>query len=790
MRTTLSHLQSRTEGLSFILPWIVSASVLSGCHGAEDTTPVTGAPASEGAPLQDDTVTDDTGVVGDCDVYPVFASNGCTGCHDATPGLYGGDLDLLSTGLEQRLAGQASNHYTCDHNLLVDPSFPEASLLLHTVAPDTYAEHGDPDCGVRTMPPNATEQMAAEDVACIEAWIRGLDEVTVEEPAPFDATTPYSAINKAKYLVHGGAVTDEELAYAIDESGELDLNALRVLIDDWMWAEPGVFTDEFDAKLDALLDLTLQQNGTGGGLGYLFGAQLKYGHRAADYTRFHRRPLADSLHDMFTATARDIVEESGDFRQVVTTRRWKVTTAILLALSRADSPSSEAIVLFEHLEDDDYYDWRYVNIKQATNTTPADHQYENSPEFASALRSIGAEGSIRLWAPRVGFFNTIPFFDEWETNDDNDFRVTLNQTLIGALDLIYETSDTTPPESLNGVDDVHANPATSCYSCHSLMDPTRLIFSKYYTTQNRAHGYLTDDSATFAFHGYAVADIETMDDFAAALVKHPRFAAAWTQKICMWANAQRCDETDPEFVRVAETFKVGYDEHSPDDDFRFNILMREMLSSPLVTAADTTQSHETTEYVVSTTRLQHFCNSLNVRVRQAADLRCAEEGRDVSECTAYSWNCSRWDTAQGLGADAYGRGTVAFTTPMMPDPIYTVALRQSCYKAANKTVKNGSAPFKYHNVDPENIIRRMVQTIMGLPPSHPRHAAANETLLRTYAMLVAEGACPDGQTIYEANEAVATGDAFVCGLGLDTDDALRNVFTIACEAPEISTTGL
>jgi len=726
-------------------------------------------------------------------VTPVFEAHACTTCHDATPGVAGGELDLLSDGLEERLVGRPSINSSCSQEIVVDPAVPEASLLLRVVDSDAYAPYNDPNCHPPPMPLGSSEPLPAKDVACIEDWIRAIDlEVEVDE-APFDPSSAYAALAKAKYLVHGGAITDEEISYAIDTSGHVDPEAMRELIDGWMWAGPEQLTDAFDAKLLDFLEVVLQQSGTGGSVNFALQAQLwlkpKY-----EFDQVDQSAYVSTIHDMFKVTARDIVQGSQDFREVVTTRRWRVTTAIMVALVYADhgdgaKPAPEdRLANFGHLEEADYHDWRYVNLRQATEAYPADFEYANEADLAASLRAIGDEGTLRLWAPRVGFFNTFPFFDEWESNVDNDFRVTLSQTLIGALDAIYETGDLTPPESTEALDESHSDPSTTCYNCNVLMDPARTIFARYYVVENVGLGPIQGTSSTFAFHDYAVSDIETMDDFAATLVEHPRFPVGWVQKVCMWANAQRCDESDPEVQRVAEVFAEGYDATTDTDDYRLDILFRELLSSPLVTATESTVTHQQTEYILSSTRLQHFCHAINQRVQDAADERCSADGLATESCDAHQESCGSFSEAEGLGADGYSRGIAELTTLNAPDPVYAIALRESCRTFAKK-VSDSDGPFPHDAEDPSANVLRMVTGIMGLPPSHPRHDAAFDGLMYTYELLRAEGTCPDGQTVFEANEGVALGDDFVCGPGLTAKEAVRHTFTFACESPDFSTIG-
>ena len=82
-------------------------------------------------------------------------------------------------------------------------------------------------------------------------------------------------------------------------------------------------------------------------------------------------------------------------------------------------------------------------------------------------------------------------------------------------------------------------------------------------------------TATFTVDGSPPVMGRGIATFARALAEHPRFAAAWTQKLCQFANSESCDPEDPELQRVAAAFR--------DSGFDFKVLVRELFSSPLVT---------------------------------------------------------------------------------------------------------------------------------------------------------------------------------------------------------------
>ncbi len=62
-----------------------------------------------------------------------------------------------------------------------------------------------------------------------------------------------------------------------------------------------------------------------------------------------------------------------------------------------------------------------------------------------------------------------------------------------------------------------------------------------------------------------------MDELANILANHSQFPIAWIQKLCMWGNSQRCEETDDEFKRLVKFFK--------NKNFNYRLTVREFFSS-------------------------------------------------------------------------------------------------------------------------------------------------------------------------------------------------------------------
>lgn len=734
---------------------------------------------------------------------------GCTSCHNATPGVTGGELDLLSAGIGGRLLGRASNNPGCAEERLIDPERPEASLLLRLVSRERYPAP-DGGCQVNPMPlgvlTNPELAMSSFHVDCVDQWVREVaaaHEPVAQVSAPFDPAPAESAVAKAKYLLNGAAPTDTEITTARAADGGLNRDALRGLIDSWMRDGGGSVRPAFESKMRDFLSLTLQQRASPVANNFRYRSQLRPTVGGAP-TQIDRTALFASLPRVFQDTALGIVSRDEDFRRVVTTRRWYVTTATLAAIIYADRsdltnardaiPREQQFGNFAHLLEGDYSDWRHVRFAQADEASPPDLQYDNTAAFAASVRAVGEDDTLRLRAPRVGFFNTLEFFDNWLTNVDNQFRVTTSQTLIAALDLIFEAGDTTEQPSLAGLAEDHAQEGTACYACHRLLDPMRIQFQRFYTEgHNQARQQAAEDLASFAFHGHVASPLSSMDEFAEALVRHPRFATAWTQKLCMWANSTRCDEGDPEFQRVADTFAAGYDAASSQDDFRFSTLVRELMSSTLITGTEDSRNHQTQEFFVSATRRRHFCQAIDMRAAQVVQERCAtEEGLPADFCEPRPSLCNGRLTnlARSLGEEGYGRGTRNLTTPSAPDPFQQRSVQEVCQLAASRMIGGGSQPLSSARGAELATVERFVRLVMGLPRVHPRHQQAHDQLRRTYQLLRAEPACSAQQDPIADNAQVPVDGEFVCGLGMGVTNALRATMTMACSSPDLMGLGL
>lgn len=640
-------------------------------------------------------------------ISAVFERNGCANsdCHGV--GFQAG-VDLVTDGIGERLVGQPSITTACGGELLVDPDDRDNSLVLRLIDAERF-ESSD-SCGV--MMPLGSMGVSADDVACLEAWI---DELiaTIQPPTPaeipFEPATADSYLAKVKTLVTGRPVTDAERG-AVATSGPA---VLGDLLDQWM-SSPA-----FERKMKTFFAVALQQRVQG-----LIGLQF----RTRDVG-----PLADNAEESFLRTAWDIVDRGRPFTEIATTRRWAVTTALLAGLRFTDVSEGTRDVRLGtvRFEPGDYEDWRFVELVRAGPEEPL-IDFDDLP----ALREVQSRIAIEL--PRVGFFSTPAFFANAPTNDDNQFRVTLNQALIGALGEDFSVGDATPQANTDGLDEEHSAPDSSCFGCHRLIDPMRLYFMNeygiFYQKRQRAPGM---GNPSFAFLGQEAAG-STLDDFGAALASHPRFAAAWVQKLCYYANSQPCDPNDPEFLRVTEVFRAsGHD---------FKTLIRSLFSSPLVTGSEATQTYADRPFIVSITRQNHLCALLDERLD--TDDVCAEVGiRDVIGL---------------IPDDEFSRSKVPPLQTAVSGAFHFAGADQVCTRLAARVVTDTTdTPFSTSS--PEAALDAMVQSLMGLSPTHPRHDSSRSIIAQHYTT------------------ARSDAPALV---------ALRSAFVLACLSPDVMALGL
>lgn len=707
------------------------------------------------------------------DALEIFARNGCTACHTADPGPVGGELDLVSSGLADRTVGRTSFNPSCSEDVIVSLERPEESLLLRLVAPKRYAGHGSASCEAPTMPLASDERLSTSDVDCLETWIQSLEEDDLDPDIPEPAPA-LAVVTKAKYILHGGAPTAEELARVEAEDGTADPAALEELVGEWM------ATDSFRVKRRQFLELTLQQSPSDG----------NYFTQYRNTKNAGMRGVRESLRNSLLRTAERIVDDEEDFRTIVTTNEWEVTTLTLLALKMADNPmvlnsrgvwpKGNSINDIRHVvnnglydKDADASDWRTIRLVHdpLSNhmTTEADFEDAAAVEY---LRGIPDGGEVTLRAPRVGFFTSPAFFQTWLTNFDNNFRVTIGQALIVAVGSTFSPGDTTAHNTNLEAVDLEVFPQDSeCYGCHQNIEPMREAFLRHYDPVNTRYQPDSGEglAADFVFQGHSV-PVDDLHDWADALASHPNFARGWVLKVCEWASSIACDPNDPVVQALADDFvSSGYN---------LTYLFQRLFSSPILTHTSFREATKVPGGQVTLARQGHFCQAAKVRLE---DAQVAQDQPPTDDADI----CRESDLTRLLSGsipeDAAPRGTARFHQPTSFDAMNAMTFEGLCGAAASDVVGR-----VFPEDDPEQTLDLFVSHVLGLPGG-PRATEARAALKRIYDVHIAEPACSGAGDL----DAALRGDeAASCGLGATSEEALQSVWTMVCQSPSLTGVGL
>ena len=361
------------------------------------------------------------------------------------------------------------------------------------------------------------------------------------------------------------------------------------------------------------------------------------------------------------------------------------------------------------------------------------------------LPALRQANEIVVRMPRVGFFSTLAFFANWTTNNSNQHRNTLNQALIVGIGRSINPVDKGTSTVLDdGKDGQHSDPTSPCYSCHQTMDPMRNVFRQTYTYSYHAQHDPSQlfSTASFDYLGHKSA-LASLDDFANALVTHPLYPAAWTQKLCYYANSSGCAEDDPEFLRVAAAFKGS--------NFDFHTLLVELFSSPLITGQAATKTGREIGETVSIARQDHFCAALTNRLQLATSL-----------CVGITDNTTKIAVTNNIPVDGYLRGAEAPALSTDQTPFYRGATESLCAYAASLTVDKTKS--RYESAKKDTAITDFVENIMGITSGDPNNAAVTQLLKDHYDAAIAAKATPT--------------------------DALKSTFITACLSPTSVAMGL
>lgn len=406
----------------------------------------------------------------------------------------------------------------------------------------------------------------------------------------------------------------------------------------------------------------------------------------------------------------------------------------------------------------DWSDWQMVEIEPWTAAAAG-----GGPPRARFwdLDGLRAARALALQAPRVGFFTTPAFFANWDTNVDNAFRVTANQTLIVGLHQSFDPEDATVPLADAHIEGEHAEPGTACWGCHKTLDPMRDFFTHDYSTHYSARTEferlavpLTDAGVFMAgdappVRGRGVATL------ARALAEHPDFPLAWTLKLCQHVNFGKCEPDDPALAAVARRWQAAR--------LDFHALVEELFTSPAVTFAARSRTGEVHGALVGIANQEAYCRRLEVRLG-VRDV-CHQQGQSALPSAGDRTRIA--SLSLGLPSPGYSRGDVTPVLPASPNLFFAQSTEKMCSLLADRLVENGDAS-RFRVAEAEAALPALVRLFMGVPDGDARFAALVDVLARHHAAALAE--------LGSARTAPTT--------------ALRSTFVLACASPQAVSVGL
>ncbi|MCU1280248.1 MAG: hypothetical protein JWM53_3794 [bacterium] len=390
----------------------------------------------------------------------------------------------------------------------------------------------------------------------------------------------------------------------------------------------------------------------------------------------------------------------------------------------------------------DFTTWKPVTIRAPKSGEATSVFYD--------LPTLRAASELVLGTPHPGFFTTPAFAANWPTNTSNQMRVTINQTLIVATGMAIDGNDTTSmPTTATGMDLAHAAPGSPCFGCHQVLDPTRAMLQKtysyYYYPQSDTTLFPANAQFMFAFQN-VIKPIADIDDFAATLASHPAVPTAWAQKLCYWVNSSACTADDPEFQRVVGVFAKS--------NLSWNALVRELMTSPIVTNTAMTRTATINGEVIAVTRRDHLCAALDNRLGLVDVCGLDANVKRVPSTVA--------TIVGGLPSDGYGRGSPIPVLPNQPTLFYRAGLENICESVAAMVIDAKANPQQpnakqWSSSQPDAAIADFVSTVMALTSSDARAAGATSILRSHFDAAGKQGASPS--------------------------DALKSTFVTACLAP-------
>lgn len=661
---------------------------------------------------------------------------------------------------------------------------------------------------------------------------------------PFEAVSTAASCRKVKNLLVGLACTDADLAKINDQG----VAGLKSLIATWMTDDQ--YKTYFEGKMLGFFRNAFQQSGfvptedfkpqllENGG--FDFGP---IGYRGDD--AFAR--IVQNLQDSFALTAWQTVAEGRPFTDVLSTKRFMLTTALKslylqiempndqpysfavpsaqqlkwkveygtrdIPLSDTLDPNSPDYLVFSDLppsanatsflqptcQNDGQQRqfsgyaqlfqrllgftprypfaaspqcWEHGSKPYYTTSDLTDWQWVTIRPLASGekliqpfdLPTLRTTTTLPLNLPRVGFFTTPAFLALWQTNNSNQHRVTANQALIVATGQTFTPDNLVIPVSNAGIDANHTTTSGTCYGCHKNLDPLRQFWATQYDFNDR-NDFLTNNffggvanprptttGGTLAWgdvnqNGSSLSDLASLiaqvNDTSDPNETISRFALSMAQKLCFYANSGQCEESDPEYRRVAKAFaSSGYD---------FGTLVSELFSSPLVTTASDTATFDADGVIVSVSRRDHLCASLSNRLGLSDVCSLAVPQPSSSQLTTFK-------IAGSVAADAVSRGSTIPVTPAKMTLFYRAGTEMLCENVAALVV-DASSGGVYQSSSATSAIDAMVQNIMGYPTSDSHYTSAVDILTRHY------------------------NDAQKAPNSASKTNALRSTFALACQSP-------
>ena len=445
-----------------------------------------------------------------------------------------------------------------------------------------------------------------------------------------------------------------------------------------------------------------------------------------------------------------------------------------------------------YMTDDDVADWRWVTIAPKASSDAYVQPYD--------LPTLRMLTTVKLAMPRIGFYTTPAFLALWNTNDSNQHRVTMNQTLLAALGQSFTSDNNLTPLSEVGLASSHTTTSGECYGCHKSLDPMRMFFGNQYDFNDRNDFVANPFSgsqpnprpaaplqAAFAFGdvnwaspaaGTSMTDLGplllqvTDQDTTDAGGPLPLFALSVAQQLCFWGNSNACSPSDPAFRSVVADFVSS--------NYNFPSLVKELFSSALMTGAAATATYPADSsgnatVPISISRQSHLCAALSNRMG-VSDV-CA-----LTAAVPTSAQSTTLTIAGSVAADAFSRGSQTPVTPAYPDLFYRAATEELCENVAKLVVDATGGPYTSSSTscaDGDGLMTKFVEQVMGLNPSDALHNNA-VTILANHCAAAAKV------------KTTTTGGGFSGGTTSTSaqTNSVRSTFVLACESPSSLGIGL